>query len=295
MQNNKLTHHLSSESHKQRFHTPLSSFNRWQRPCSLAAVAILSLTTISCSQDTSSTTEKAAGAPGTLLIKANGEDFVRNGFVDKDGWQIDFEHVYVTLANITAAQEKAQDQAIQADGPFTIDLKGTATEPVLVTTLENVPSGRYNALAWQVVETESGPAEGHSLVMIGTATKANEEIPFTIQLQESFLFSCGDFVGDVRKGILESGETAELEATFHFDHIFGDAEAPADDEINQGALGFKPLAALASEGAVVIDSDGLENQLSAEDYETLQNVLPSLGHVGEGHCEATDLTASAAN
>ena len=38
---------------------------------------------------------------GTLAFQANGEDFVRQGFVAKDGWTIDFDHVYVTLAEVT--------------------------------------------------------------------------------------------------------------------------------------------------------------------------------------------------
>ncbi|NJN91351.1 MAG: DUF4382 domain-containing protein, partial [Leptolyngbyaceae cyanobacterium SL_5_14] len=30
--------------------------------------------------------DQAAGETGTLQIRANGEDFVRQGFVSKDGW-----------------------------------------------------------------------------------------------------------------------------------------------------------------------------------------------------------------
>ena len=44
------------------------------------------------------------GGTGTLQFYANGEDFVRQGFVSKDGWAITFDHVYITLADITAYQ-----------------------------------------------------------------------------------------------------------------------------------------------------------------------------------------------
>jgi len=44
------------------------------------------------------------GATGRLQVYANGEDFVRQGFVSKDGWSINFDHVYITLADITAYQ-----------------------------------------------------------------------------------------------------------------------------------------------------------------------------------------------
>jgi len=45
-----------------------------------------------------------AAEKGTLQFHANGEDFVRQGFVSKDGWAITFDHVYVTLADATAYQ-----------------------------------------------------------------------------------------------------------------------------------------------------------------------------------------------
>jgi hypothetical protein len=43
-------------------------------------------------------------ATGTLEFYANGEDFVRQGFVSKDGWSIQFDHVYITLDGIAAYQ-----------------------------------------------------------------------------------------------------------------------------------------------------------------------------------------------
>ncbi|MEL6321457.1 MAG: DUF4382 domain-containing protein, partial [Cyanobacteria bacterium J06626_14] len=72
--------------------------------------------------------------------------------------------------------------------------------------------------------------------------------------------------------------------TFHFDHIFGDGDAPAEDPINTGALGFEPLAALASDGQLDVNTAMLEQQLSAEAYSVLEETVAGLGHVGEGHC-----------
>jgi hypothetical protein len=99
-------------------------------------------------------------------------------------------------------------------------------------------------------------------------------------------------VGDDRKGFLDADGTADLEATFHFDHLFGDGEAPPEDEINTGALGFDPLAAIAEGNTLDLDQAGLEAQLSPADYDRLMGILPSLGHVGEGHCEETELARS---
>ncbi len=280
------------------------------RSLTLGTLGAIALGVLSaCSGDRPTATETGAtetaaagGETGTLVIRANGEDFVREGFTTKDGWDIAFDNLYVSLADITAAQtdppfepEVSTDikatAEVKVEGTEVVDLAAgdAAAEPILVTELE-APAGRFNALAWRLVPAESGPAEGYSIWMQGTATKNGETVPFTVKLNEELAFTCGDFVGDTRKGILAAGDQADLEATFHFDHLFGDGGAPADDSINTGALGFDPLAALAQNGVVNVDSAALQAGLSAADYKTLLEILPSLGHVGEGHCAEVKLT-----
>ena len=78
--------------------------------------------------------------------------------------------------------------------------------------------------------------------------------------------------------------TADVEMTFHFDHIFGDAETHMDDELNVGAVGFEPFARIAEGGKLDMDMAGLQSKLPAKDYQMLVDILPTLGHVGEGHC-----------
>lgn len=231
---------------------------------------------------------------GTLEIRANGEDFVRQGFVTKDGWQITFDQVEVILSEVSAYQtdppfdpEAAEPlqatSSIVLDAPVKVDLAtGDETaEPVLVETLE-APPGRFNALSWALTpQQDEAP-----LILKGTAVKANQTVPFQMALAPSLKFTCGDFIGDDRKGILEPGETADVEATFHFDHLFGDADLPADDELNQGALGFDPFTQLATDSSLEVTQTDLQQQLSGADYEKLEAIFSSLGHVGEGHCKA---------
>lgn len=254
------------------------------------------------SEDTATeTTTAAAGGMGSLEIRANGEDFVRQGFVTKDGWQIEFDHLYVTLDEVTAYQSDPPYDAeaggtpkatetVSIDEPMTIDLAegGPDAEPILVNTVE-APMGRYNALSWKMVPAEAGPAAGQTLWLEGTAMKEGETVDFTLKLDPTLGFVCGDFVGDGRKGILEGTDQADMEATFHFDHLFGDGETAPDDEINTGALGFEPLAAIAQNGTLDVTQADLQAQLSPADYDTLMGILPSLGHVGEGHCDETEL------
>lgn len=243
----------------------------------------------------------------TLQFYANGEDFVRQGFVSKDGWNVSFDHVYTTLADVTAyqtepaynpdegadLQAKAKTQA-SLDDVQVVDLAegGEDADPILVGEVQNAPVGQYNAISFNLVEAPEGPAQGYAIVIDGTANKGGQNVDFTLKVPPEYEFLCGEYVGDVRKGILEPNDQADLEMTFHFDHIFGDADAPATDEINTGALGFQPLAALAKDGKLEADMAVLEQQLSPEDYQKLRNIIPSLGHVGEGHCRETKTTTA---
>ncbi|MBO8128355.1 MAG: DUF4382 domain-containing protein [Peptococcaceae bacterium] len=234
---------------------------------------------------------------GTLEFRANGEDFVRQGFVSKDGWAITFDHVYVTLADVTAyqcetpydAHKGGKPQAaveVVRPGTHTVDLAegGEDAPPILVGKVEDVPVGHYNAISWKMVKAASGPAKGYSLVIMGKAEKDGKTINFAIKNEKEYSYTGGEYVGDERKGIVQEGGTADLEMTFHFDHIFGDAETPADDELNVGAPGFEPFAAIAENGTVDADMAALKEKLSSKDYQKLVDILPTLGHVGEGHC-----------
>lgn len=236
---------------------------------------------------------------GTLTLRGNGEDFVRQGFVSKDGWQIDFDHVYVHLSDVTAYQtdppfnpdastEIEAEVEVALESPITVDLaEGDAdADPIVIESL-SAPAGRYNALSWRMTPAAEGPIAGSSLVLMGTAAKDELQYDFNLQIDQEYAYLCGDFVGDERKGILSAEGEADLEATFHFDHVFGDGEAPSDDPINTGALGFDPLAALMEEGSITADLNRLQTELSESDYNTLLKALIGLGHVGEGHCEET--------
>ena len=220
------------------------------------------------------------GETGTLQFYANGEDFVRQGFVSKDGWSISFDHVYITLADITAYQtDPPYDPhtagsingkvTVGLNEVYTVDLAegGEDAPPLIVGEVQNAPAGHYNAVSWNMVKATSGPAAGHALVMVGTAEKDGQTVAFTINIDAECSYDCGEYVGDERKGILSDEGTADLEMTFHFDHIFGDFELPADDELNQGALGFEYFIDYADGTVADIDMGEMH-----------------LGHVGEGHC-----------
>lgn len=263
----------------------------------LAVLAVLAMSFLLGCGGQQTAAEVQSAEEGTLEFYANGEDFIRQGFTSKDGWNITFDQVLVNVSDITAYQtdppydpdrnEPVQDAKVTAEleSSYVVDLAegDENAEPIFVG--ETVaPAGQYNALSWQMAPAEEGEMAGYSLLMKGTAEKDGEMVPFSIGVESPYTNICGEFVGDERKGILQPGETADLEMTFHFDHIFGDAELPADDGLNIEAPGFAPFALAAEGGNINTDLSTLAEALPEEEYQMLIDILPTLGHTGEGHC-----------
>jgi hypothetical protein len=243
----------------------------------------------------------ASRETGTLKLVANGEDFVRQGFVSKDGWKINFDHVYLSMATATAYSTEAsfepekgdtknsikyQEKVEFLDTPKTADLAaGDANAKPIVLAQANVSAGFYNALTWQLNTADTNsPIAGNTIALQGQATKDGQTVNFNLGFNQPAEYVCGEFVGEERQGVVAADTPGQLEATFHFDHIFGDADTPSKDALNQDALGFQPVADLASNGTVELDQTALSSQLSAENYQKLSTAIAGLGHVGEGHC-----------
>jgi hypothetical protein len=236
----------------------------------------------------------------TLTFRANGEDFVRQGFTSKDGWAITFERVLISLGEIRAYQtnppydpdsgELTRSGAmVGLAGRYVVDLAaGEAdAEPITIGTVADAPSGYYNAASWALVPTGDGDLADHTLLIEGTAAKEGAAVAFVLRFDTQDRYTCGAFIGDERKGVLAAGTDGEIELTFHFDHIFGDGDLPADDSLNTLAPGFAPFAALAVDGALDVTLAELESALMPDDYQILIDILPTLGHTGEGHCYAS--------
>ena len=235
---------------------------------------------------------------GTLLVTANGEDFIRQGFRSKDGWSLSFEQVLISLTNINAYQTDPPYVA-EADSRLTIKEKVSLKESYLVDlaagdenaepiSIDSVsaPVGHYNAVSWEMVKALEGALQGNSLQLVGWAEKDGQSIPFTISFAEEYRFFAGEYVGDVRKGFVNQGEEGEVELTLHFDHLFGDFNLALDAEPNSQAIGFAPFAALAVNGEISITAEMLKQKFTADDYQRLIEILPGLAHVGEGHAIA---------
>lgn len=266
----------------------------------LLALLILGVTGCSSNGNEVNNNDTSSNETAVLEFKANGEDLVRQGFTSKDGWDISFDQVYLTLNDIKAyitdppydpdlEEEITSGTYVSLPGTFTVDLAegGEEADPIRVGEV-TAPIGFYNALSWQMLQAPSGEAMGHSILMQGTARKDGKTLPFKIGISSEYQYYAGEFIGDERKGIVAADSPGDLEMTFHFDHIFGDGELSADDGLNTAALGFDPFAELAEEGQVITE-EVLAEHLSAAEYQQYLALLPSLGHVGEGHAFAVEL------
>ncbi len=219
---------------------------------------------------------------GTLQFFANGEELITEGFIapklTKDGWKLTFSHAFVAISHITAYQadppydtRSGKDisaiRTVALDGLHVVDLaSGSDDDPaVFVGEFKGAPAGHYNAISWKVTRDEKGLLAGYSMLLIGKAEKDGQTVNFRIRTAEEATYTCGEFVGDERKGFLVEGGLADLEMTFHFDHIFGRADKDGDDPMNLEAVGFAPFA----DGSKVHDIrlEGMH-----------------IGHAGEGHC-----------
>ncbi len=222
----------------------------------------------------------AALSANELTFLANGEALALDGFqhpeLTADGWALTFDRILVNLTDIAAWQT---DPPFMADGPVItggalvlpaqgfVDLLGVDDSGKVALGTVPAPIGHYNALSFTMTPATEGAFAGFSLVLEGTATKDGQSMPFTLLSADTIAHACGEYVGDARLGFVTGTTAAEVEMTFHLDHLFGRADLPADDDMNTKALGFDPFA---SGGRHEFTLGGLH-----------------LGHVGEGHCFAT--------
>ena len=224
---------------------------------------------------------------GSLIFKANGEDFVRQGFIDKQGWHISFDKLFVNVVDSTAYFPGGKILA-SLSGSYWVDLAAgdENADPITVGKISDVTAGNYQSLKFSLKRAASGEFAGYSVVMLGRAERQGETVDFVIKLDEEMDFDGKEgYVGEEIKGLLEPDGTTDVEMTFHFDHIFGDIEADKDDHINTGSVGFDFFNQFAQDGKVEVSQADLVN---SDGYSILVKAIWTLGHLGEGHCEVAN-------
>ena len=240
--------------------------------------------------DGDTTLQSTDSQTGMIIFTANGEDFVRKGFIDKQGWSISFDQLYINLLDPTAYVPSGQSAVLE--GTYWVDLAAgnDEAEPIQIEQLNEIPAGNYQALKFKVRRKNSGTFKGYSIVLIGRAEKKGLLVPFTIRLEEELDIDGREgYVGEELKGMLLPGEMTAVEMTFHFDHIFGDYEAAADDHINTHSVGFVFFYQFVQNGKVDIRQSEMKRAIH---YDTLVKAIWTLGHLGEGHCDVSNQSSA---
>ncbi len=105
-----------------------------------SAIVLFSLLLSSCKANESTVEQGTKVNQGTIMLVANGENLVRQGFLAKDGWQIEFDRLEVTVSQVIAYEVnsdydrdvkqnlKSQPQVVILAQPTTIDLKDSFLE-----------------------------------------------------------------------------------------------------------------------------------------------------------------------
>lgn len=222
---------------------------------------------------------------GDLHFTANGEEFIAEGFTSKEGWDLSFDSVLVNLSEIEAYNPTDSGLSAKLEGTYLVDLKDSfGLDPtVSVESLKEVPAGNYQSLRFSLKQIESGDHAGYSIILFGNAGKEGTTIPFTIRISEELTFDGKEgYVGDSIKGLLNENETADVEMTFHFDHLFGDAGSGPEEHVNAQSPGFAMFLDYEKEGRIDVSQEDLMNH---RNFNLFIGAVETLGHLGEGHCE----------
>lgn len=216
----------------------------------------------------------------SMIFKANGEEFIRKGFIDKNNWHLTFTDVFVNLTNINAVSESGKK--IELHGNFWINLLDGSDDLIEIAKVTNVNPGNYKDLQFSV-SPQNNKCPNCSMLIKGTATKDNKKVKFTIKINESILWDAPDgYVGKTIKGIVTNKKDGEEEISFHFDHLFGDVTASKDDHVNTNSVGFDYFMQYEKNNSIDISQDAL---IKDKEYEKLIKAIWSLGHSGEGHAK----------
>ena len=86
--------------------------NQMKKTASITSVIVLfALLLSSCKASESTITPGTIANKGNLILVANGEDFVRQGFLTKDGWQIEFDRLVVSVSEVIAYEMDSDPKA----------------------------------------------------------------------------------------------------------------------------------------------------------------------------------------
>ncbi|MBE7449548.1 MAG: hypothetical protein HS111_11825 [Kofleriaceae bacterium] len=245
--------------------------------------------------------------PGTLEVTVYGEDFIEVGIPASevvDGWSVTFDRFLVSIGGATAQAGHGADE-LSAPGYRIFDLaQPSGGTGYLLATLD-APAGTYDHFGYVIrpdasatagnasaADVDALKAAGHSVRVVGTATRGAETIEFDWGFALTIVHSHCEVAHTV------DGDTVTIEATIHGDHLLYDDAVAAEPDLAfdliadaDGADGSTPDGRVTPAELAAQDITGQERyQVGSLDIDDLWGFIShqvgTLGHVdGEGHCE----------
>ncbi len=97
----------------------------------LFASLAITFMSASCSDNDDDGSDASSLETGTLEFYANGEEFIRDGFLSKDGWQIEFDHFFVNIIGPTAIQGEEMETGESGEEKDTALVDGEESEGLI--------------------------------------------------------------------------------------------------------------------------------------------------------------------
>ncbi|MDV2998657.1 MAG: hypothetical protein N5P05_000263 [Chroococcopsis gigantea SAG 12.99] len=193
----------------------------------------------------------------SLTIEA--DNTIKNGLTSKDGWKLQFHHLYVTIAKMKPAANMSYEKN---HGNNTITL-------VEVPTTIDIISPRTPSL-------KSSENKTHAVIINGVATKDDRRIEFTLSFDRERDYICDRLTKG--NNYLAPQPPQQIDTSLGFERLFGNAERAASDTINQNAIGFQPLANLSRNQSLNLDEASLKT------YLPLTQNLTNVNNISDNNC-----------
>ncbi|MEZ4302537.1 MAG: hypothetical protein R3B70_46845 [Polyangiaceae bacterium] len=232
------------------------------------------------------------GGTGSIAFHTWGEDYIEDEIPAsdfEDGWQVTYDTFLVNIGHVRVA---ASDGTLGAEMTGTLLFNHAVPGQKPVITFDDLPAGPWEKVSYEVpavtetttladgvTEAEKATmlAQGTSMRVVGTATKAGVEKTFDWSFLRSTLYDdCqGDRDGKLVQGALvTNGGTDQIQLTIHGDHLFYD-----DLQSENAVLRFDPIAAADT------DADGA---VTLEELSQIKLFTLDAGPYGTGSADGID-------
>jgi hypothetical protein len=211
------------------------------------------------------------GGDGTLSVRISGEAAAQSGYpagegedqiAFTDGWTLDFQKVIVSVTTFSMSTSDGEDANLAADA-VVVDLHQGTPE---LWRFDGLAAQRWDSVNYRYTKPPARARivndvsdedltrmqdEGFSLLMEGTARKADRDVKFSWGFPLAIdVMHCQNGLDGTDGIVVRDNAVTNGEITIHLDHLFFDNWAVAEPNLR-----FDALAEMAPEGRPLSLSD----------------------------------------